>query len=125
MFWSAPLDPEEHIALYQLNAILKSVIAKLSPSSSLAKPNWGPSLVLILIPPAPTHQPPRQVVKMGNTKYSPSSSLTKPSSNSKLVGSWTELGPAQPQLVFFFIAWNCSKSIQQNIPPKSTNDLRI
>ena len=99
MFWSAPLDPEEHIALYQLNAILKSVIAKLSPSSSLAKPNWGMSLVLILIPPAPTHQPPGQVVKMGNTKYSPSSSLTKPSSNSKLVGSWTELGPPQPQLV--------------------------
>ena len=30
--------------------------AKLSPSSSLAKPNLGLSLVLILLPPAPTTQ---------------------------------------------------------------------
>ena len=35
---------------------LKKDIAKLSPSSSLAKPNWGLSLVLILLPPAPTTQ---------------------------------------------------------------------
>ena len=32
-------------------------IAKLSPSSSLAKANLGLSLVLIWLPPAPTHSP--------------------------------------------------------------------
>ena len=42
------------------------VVAKLSPSSSLANPSWGLSLVLIWLPPAPTHpptHPSRQVVK--------------------------------------------------------------
>ena len=33
------------------------VIAKLSPSSSFAKPSWGLGLVLILINPGPTHPP--------------------------------------------------------------------
>ena len=32
----------------------KATFAKLSPSSSLAKPNWGLNLVLIWLPPAPT-----------------------------------------------------------------------
>ena len=50
---------------------------------------------LTVDPPPPTHHPPpRQVVKMANTKES--SSLTKPSSNSKVVDSWTEVGPDQP-----------------------------
>jgi hypothetical protein len=90
------------------------------PSSAKAKPQLEAELVLILISPAPNHQPARtSSEKVGNQRNLLSNDCSTIPACSKiakktmlqsritsylayLTPAWTELGTAQPQLVFYY-----------------------